>query len=59
MFQLPKVSDGKYPYVVFNNGSAVNGTRKVTQKIEIMEASTNQGVSSYSYIAGGKNYRMA
>ena len=58
MFQLPKVSDGKYPYVIFNNGSASDGTRKISQKIDIMEASTNQGVTSYSYIAGGMNYRV-
>ena len=58
MFRLPKVSDGKYPYVIFNNGSAVDGTRKITQKIDIMEASTSQGVTSYSYIAGGMNYRV-
>ena len=58
MFQLPKVSDGQYPYVIFNNGSA--NDRKITQAQSIMEIS-HDAVSNtdiYSYTAGGKNYRV-
>jgi len=50
MFQLPKVSDGKYPYVIFNNGSGNN--RKETQAIRIMDNDET------AYTAGGKNYSL-
>ena len=60
MFQLPRVSDGKYPYVIFNNGSATDNTRKITQKIDIMEMSHDSvnNIDVYSYTAGGTNYRV-
>ena len=52
MFQLPKVSDGKYPYVIFSNGSATDGSRKVTQAIRIMDAGET------AYTGAGKNYSV-
>lgn len=48
MFQLPELSNGKYPYVIFNNGSA--NSRKVTQAISIMNSTQT------AYTAGGNNY---
>ena len=57
MFQLPKVSDGTYPYVIFNNGSS-DSTHNITQKIDIMEISHDSANNIvYSYTAGGNNYR--
>ena len=56
-FRLPDISDGIYPFVIFNNGSAADGTRKVTQKIDIMETSAVQEDTVYLYTAGGMNYR--
>ena len=59
-FRLPKVTDGKYPYVIFNNGSATDGTRRVTQKIDLMETEYDviNDVDDDSYIAGGMRYRV-
>jgi len=50
MFQLPELSNGKYPYVIFNNGSA--NSRKVTQAISIMNSTQT------AYTAGGNNYTL-
>lgn len=50
MFQLPKDIDGKYPYVIFNNGAALSSGTKITQAIRIMNA------EGTAYNAGGKNY---
>ena len=51
MFRIPAVSNGKYPYVIFNNGSASD--RKVTQAVSIM----NSGQTAYN--AGGNNYSVS
>lgn len=51
MFQLPKVSDGKYPYVIFTNGGS-GSSRKVTQAIRIMNNDET------AYTAGGHNYSI-
>lgn len=46
LFQLPKESDGKYPYVIFNNGSLPD--RKITEAVPILDKT-----GSYT---GGMNY---